>query len=268
MEKPWVLMTAFEPFLNFKDNPSQQIIEFMRKNPIDDIEIKSRVLPVSYNGVSDFCKTIITKNSLPSAIVMTGLNHRIDHIALEQRALNWQKARYPDNDGVHHNGELICEDGPDQLESNLDLQDLSRMLSQPQQPVKVSLYAGTYVCNALYYHMLRKVLDKHIPCVFVHLPLLEKNWQLGDFSNVLTSLVSNMASLSEIPWKKERSLNNQSEAESFLYRFINYEARTGVAYTEEHYSLDRFRDFLGDIDHPENGQKYIHIAGTKGKGAV
>ncbi|CAN5254314.1 folylpolyglutamate synthase/dihydrofolate synthase family protein [soil metagenome] len=39
-------------------------------------------------------------------------------------------------------------------------------------------------------------------------------------------------------------------------------------YTAEEYDLDQFRIFLNSIGNPERGQKFIHIAGTKGKGST
>ncbi len=58
------------------------------------------------------------------------------------------------------------------------------------------------------------------------------------------------------------------DALDFLYGFINYEAKTGVPYTGEHYNLDRFREFLDRLGNPEAGLNCIHIAGTKGKGST
>lgn len=50
--------------------------------------------------------------------------------------------------------------------------------------------------------------------------------------------------------------------------FIDLERNTGRKYTDSEYSLDGIRELADLTGHPENKQRIIHIAGTKGKGST
>jgi dihydrofolate synthase / folylpolyglutamate synthase len=54
---------------------------------------------------------------------------------------------------------------------------------------------------------------------------------------------------------------------SYLDSFINYEKKTRYRYKES-FKLERIKEFLESIGNPHAGLKYIHVAGTKGKGSV
>ncbi|MBX3421624.1 MAG: bifunctional folylpolyglutamate synthase/dihydrofolate synthase [Pirellulaceae bacterium] len=54
-----------------------------------------------------------------------------------------------------------------------------------------------------------------------------------------------------------------------LYERINYEKQNHAApYTSQHYRLDRMRELLACLGHPDRQYPIIHIAGTKGKGTT
>ena len=50
--------------------------------------------------------------------------------------------------------------------------------------------------------------------------------------------------------------------------FIDLERNTGRKYTDSEYSLDGIHELADVTGHPENKQRIIHIAGTKGKGST
>src|SRR5438477_10555453 len=41
-----------------------------------------------------------------------------------------------------------------------------------------------------------------------------------------------------------------------------------LRYTDREYDLDGFRRWLADMGSPQQGQRFVHIAGTKGKGST
>jgi len=53
----------------------------------------------------------------------------------------------------------------------------------------------------------------------------------------------------------------------YLNLFVNYEKIPAWPYKAS-LKLERFRDFLLALDNPHHGLKYIHVAGTKGKGST
>ena len=64
------------------------------------------------------------------------------------------------------------------------------------------------------------------------------------------------------------SNDEYKEALSFLYSFVNYEIHSGWKYDNKHFNLDRFRKFLNMLENPHRGGRYVHVAGTNGKGSV
>lgn len=55
---------------------------------------------------------------------------------------------------------------------------------------------------------------------------------------------------------------------SYLYSFVNYEMHAGWKYDNEHFNLGRFRDFLDMLGSPHLHDRFVHVAGTNGKGSV
>lgn len=70
---------------------------------------------------------------------------------------------------------------------------------------------------------------------------------------------------------KSQIPNPQSQiAESlrFLWERIDYERMRTMPQAEEAFKLDRMRELLDRLGHPEQGLPIIHVAGTKGKGST
>ena len=59
-----------------------------------------------------------------------------------------------------------------------------------------------------------------------------------------------------------------SEANDFLYSFLNYEVNPAKSYEPGVFGLGRIRQLLDGISRPHEHYPCIHIAGTKGKGSV
>src|SRR5262249_26123120 len=54
-----------------------------------------------------------------------------------------------------------------------------------------------------------------------------------------------------------------------LDRLLDLEKRPlALRYPDREYDLDGFRRWLADMGAPQQGQRFVHIAGTKGKGST
>jgi dihydrofolate synthase/folylpolyglutamate synthase len=65
--------------------------------------------------------------------------------------------------------------------------------------------------------------------------------------------------------RRYRTIN---EALDYLYSFINYEVDSSFAYGAVHYNVERTLKLLDLLGNPERDLRFIHVAGTKGKGSV
>lgn len=54
----------------------------------------------------------------------------------------------------------------------------------------------------------------------------------------------------------------------YLYKFVDFSLTRGFRYTPGQFDLDRMRQFMEHLNHPELIYPIIHVAGTKGKGSV
>lgn len=262
-----ILLTGFLPFLHRRVNPSELLVRHLCRQRIRGLEILGAILPVTYSGCKNFCDNFNSWNRF-DAIIMSGLNAGIDTVNLEQRAVNLQKSRHPDNSGYHSDGLPVIEGFPAFLDSPVDALRLSERITAGNRPVNASLYAGTYVCNSLYYRVLAALNGLNIPSIFMHLPALDPPWHLEAIQAVTINLVKAMSGSAEKKLKQYHPLVSMQETRDFLYGFINYERKTGVAYEEKNYNLNRFEDHLNRQANPHRRGHVIHIAGTKGKGCV
>jgi pyroglutamyl-peptidase len=108
-----------------------------------------------------------------TAVVATGLALKREKICVERAALNVADFHIPDADGVQPRGGPLVAGGPDAWLTSVDVRGLAMAIEAAGVPARVSNTAGTYVCNAWYYELLRVLRPRGVPVVFLHLPPLE-----------------------------------------------------------------------------------------------
>ena len=158
-----ILITGFEPFLNNDANPSMLIVN-MLKDKYDTI-----ILPVSYSEAKKILENKI-KEVKPDIILSLGLASSRDKISLELIGINYQYALVPDNDNKIIKGTKIQADGLDGIFTNLDILTYLDLLKENNIPGELSLSAGAYICNLVYYTALNYTKNS----LFIHLPNLDK----------------------------------------------------------------------------------------------
>jgi len=168
-----VLLTGFEPFGDIAVNPSQCIVEHFQAQRRDDLI--TRILPTEYQRAGDCVRAAIRECS-PDAVISLGVAARRPQINLERIAVNVDDASIADNAGYLASGERIAPDGPVGYWSTLPLQAMKAALEAHNIPVTISNHAGAYICNHAFYtarHTL-EMLNRPIPCGFIHVPALLK----------------------------------------------------------------------------------------------
>lgn len=156
-----ICITSFDPFDGRRVNVSREVV-----NKLDDISIIKENLKVSYNIKPDIER--ILNNDL-DILILTGEAQGRDVLTLEKLAINLKSATRPDNDGTICFNQKIG-DGCDAYFSNVDVLELNKKLNDLGYNTKVSLSAGTYVCNLSYYHALEFVKKNNIKTkvLFIH----------------------------------------------------------------------------------------------------
>lgn len=165
-----ILLTAFEPFGDRSVNASAEVIKRLPIT-ISDHEIVTAVLPVNHQTAPQKLEALL-KDVKPDAVVCLGEAGGIDWIQLEFVAINWMDFRIPDNSGAAICDAMIYPEGKTAYFSSLPLRTFETLLKARHIPVKISMTAGTYLCNMIFYTLMEQVEQTQaaIPAGFIHLP--------------------------------------------------------------------------------------------------
>ena len=168
-----ILITGFEPFGESPLNPSQMLVESLSENDQDGVSLIREVLPVDQAKAPKSIMRLINQHQ-PDAILAFGLAMSRPKISLERIALNLQDFHIPDNKGVTVTDQPIYSDGPTAYFSTLPLKQMLIALQTKGIPAELSLSAGTYLCNLVFYTIMHALSGRtaSVPAGFVHLPAL------------------------------------------------------------------------------------------------
>ncbi|NEG69700.1 pyroglutamyl-peptidase I [Bifidobacterium choloepi] len=187
MTKLTVVMSGFDPYDGVEVNPSLIVprtlaAQGVAGNPDDyddplhdvDVTIRSVILPVSFGSAWPQLEAVLEREH-PDIVIATGLKRAARGILLERCAENLKDAEKPDADNVIPERGPIDESGPAAYWTGLPLRAILQAFARDNIPATLSSDAGTYVCNALFYHLENWASrqDKAL-AGFVNLPLVNE----------------------------------------------------------------------------------------------
>ncbi len=174
-----VAVTGFEIFEGVDHNPSQDVANWLADPSHWPLGAKvfSQVLATEFEWAGNAIEVMIQEHS-PQIILSFGVSPTRENICVERFALNIDDTDISDNAGILRTGEPIDPDGPNALRTTANLTSLLRPLIASGIDAEISNYAGSYVCNHVYYRALSLTGDSSglVSCVFVHLPLYSSIW--------------------------------------------------------------------------------------------
>ena len=166
-----ILLTGFEPFGGESTNPSwdaaQEAVGLLREAGYDATAVE---VPCEFGRSVDALRSAVDEVQ-PDIVLCVGQAGGREHVSLERVAINVDDARIPDNAGKQPIDEPIVADGPAAYFSTLPIKACREAVEQQGVPVEVSQTAGTYVCNHIFYGLMR--LLENLDGVrggFVHVP--------------------------------------------------------------------------------------------------
>ena len=161
------LVIGFEPFGGSDRNPSAELITRIEGEAI------TVVLPVEFDAVRKLVPDLLVEHG-PTHVVCLGLSGRASGLTLERIAVNLIDARIPDNAGDQPVDRPVIPGGPAARFSTLPVKAMLRAVQATGVPGELSLSAGSYVCNALLYHVLHAAAvfprNTRPRCGFIHVP--------------------------------------------------------------------------------------------------
>lgn len=184
-----VLITGFEPFGGASLNPSQLLVEKLAKENLPGVELSTVILPVEFDRASELLLSTIKEIS-PKVVICFGQAEGRSSITPEKIAINLDDARIADNSGDARKQKAIVVGGADGYFSTLPLEKMLSALNTAEVPASLSLSAGSFVCNHIFYRMQNALLGQGVKSGFIHLPLVPE--QSGEFPNQPTISLDQM----------------------------------------------------------------------------
>jgi pyroglutamyl-peptidase len=170
---PRVLLTGFAPFGGESINPAQELLHELSGERIAGHRVEPLLLPVSFEAAPQLlCNTIDALS--PSLVLCLGQATGRARISIERIAINLADARIDDNEGARPLDATLVEQGPAAYFSTLPVKAMLAALHQHAVPAELSMSAGTYVCNAVFYRLMHHLALHHPETRggFIHVPLL------------------------------------------------------------------------------------------------
>ncbi|WP_130860733.1 pyroglutamyl-peptidase I [Gracilibacillus phocaeensis] len=190
-----ILLTGFEPFLQYTINPTMEIVEGLADSVIGDHRIVSSVLSVDFQQAGKQLLRQI-ETTKPDVIVSLGLAGGRYKITPERIAINVNDGP-KDNQGYQAENEVIDQGGADGLFTTLPINQMVKQLKEQGLPAEISNTAGTYLCNHVMYQGLHYAKSHHLnlPAGFIHIPASHQlaiehgnlpSWSQADLTRAVT----------------------------------------------------------------------------------
>ena len=190
-EKSKVLISGFKPFGGATLNPSELLVNVLERDQISGVELFTVVLPVEFDRSAEILLEKV-KQIQPDIVIAFGQAEGRTAINPEKIAINLDDARIPDNSGDERKKVVIDKNGPDSYVTTLPIENMVDAVKRAGYPAEISLSAGTFVCNHIFYKLQKILIGSNIRSGFVHLPLVTE--QSSEFPGKFTMDLEDMVS--------------------------------------------------------------------------
>lgn len=186
-----VLLTGFEPFLDYPLNPTKEVVKRIAKEGVEGLTIIPEILPVDFDASGPLLKQHIETHA-PDVVIMLGLAGGRYKITPERIAIN-TKDGAKDNSGYAPQDEPIEKGAPDGLFATVPIRSMVNRMIEHGLPAAISNTAGTYLCNNMMYVALNEARkkDNAFRAGFIHIPASHElaiqhgkipSWSLDDLT--------------------------------------------------------------------------------------
>lgn len=163
-----ILLTGFEPFDGAEMNPSWEAVERV-PDEVAGHPVHRVCLPVVYGEAANLLVGEIARLR-PEVVVGCGVAGGRQAITPELVAVNYRMARIPDNAGQQFGGVPIDPEGPAAHMTRLPVHAMIDAVKAAGIPAYLSLSAGAYVCNDVYWALLATEAEYGHRGLFIHVP--------------------------------------------------------------------------------------------------
>lgn len=167
-----LLITGFEPFGGEAINPSWDVAQALHGRQIGAAQIVAEQLPCVFAQALPALRAALRRHR-PPWVLCLGLAGSRSAISFERVAVNLCDARIADNAGAQPAGTPVVAGGPAAYFTRLPVKALAQRLLADGLPAELSLSAGSFVCNQVFYGLLHALRRRPgVAAGFIHLPPL------------------------------------------------------------------------------------------------
>lgn len=193
---PCVLLTGFDAFDGERLNPSQRIVEQLDGRIIHGHRVVGATLPVAFARTGALLRELLERHRPDLTIALGQAGGRAE-LSLERVAINLIDARIADNDGTQPVDGPVIAEAPPAYFTSLPVKAILAALHARGIPAALSLSAGSYVCNQVFFVLAHLLATRH-PAArggFVHVPWLpaQTAGRPGQPSMALETMVEGVA---------------------------------------------------------------------------
>jgi len=204
-----VLLAGFDAFGGHACNPSGLATAALHGVTIAGQRVTALLLPTVFGDALPRLLRAVTEQR-PALVIATGMAQGRSAVSIERIAINLCDAALPDNAGVQANGTPVVPGAPAAYFSGLPAKDMAQAVRDAGIPAEISLSAGSFVCNQVFYGLLhalaRRRAFKGIQGGFIHLPCLPAQAAAGQFGLALEGQVRGLRIAVQVCLSKEPSL--------------------------------------------------------------
>lgn len=164
-----VLLTGFEPFAGDAHNPSGEAVSLAATQWTGPERLVTAVLPVTFAGAAEELSRLTDMHD-PDAVIATGLAGGRAAVSVERVAVNLLDARIPDSAGAQPVDAESVPGGPPAVFTSLPAKAIVREMSDAGIRSELSLSAGSFVCNHVFFRAALWAAAAGRRAGFVHVP--------------------------------------------------------------------------------------------------
>ncbi len=176
LSEPIALVTGFDAFGGLLRNPSGCAAQALHGRTVAGHRIVGALLPTAFEASLRMLLDLVEMHD-PALVLCTGLAASRHAFSLERVAINLVDAEYADNHGAQPVDAPVIPRAPAAYFSTLPLRPMQAALLREGVPVELSLSAGTFVCNHVFYGLMHALAAqpqwRGVRGGFVHVPSLE-----------------------------------------------------------------------------------------------
>ncbi|HEY8876618.1 MAG TPA: pyroglutamyl-peptidase I [Roseateles sp.] len=166
-----ILLTGFEPFGGEAINPSWEVARALQGQVIAGATVQARCLPTAF-GTAPRALAEALAEVRPGVAISLGQASGRTEISIERVAVNLIDARIADNDGDRPQDMPVREDAPAAYFSTLPIKAMRNGLRAAGHPAGLSLTAGAFVCNQVFFELQHQLAGRGVKSGFIHIPAL------------------------------------------------------------------------------------------------